>query len=484
MDALREERIKKLNSLQKAGIDAYPPRIKRDFEINSVISDFNKFVKAKKKISLVGRLVGLRVQGALFFADLKDESGKIQILGKKDNLKNFDIFKDTIDIGDFIEVSGTAFITKRGEKSLEAKTIRIIVKSLRPIPSDWYGISDIELRLRKRYLDILASAEIKELFKKKSIFWATFRDELKKEGFLEVETPILETTPGGADAEPFKTHHNALDTDFYLRISLEISLKKLLVSGYEKVFEIGRIFRNEGIDAEHLQDYTQIEFYWAYKDYNDLMKFIEPLYKKIIKNTFGNLKTEWHGQKIDWGKKWQKISYYDLFKEKLGIDLEKASTADLDKKAKSLNLKIDPNSNRGRLIDILFKTIRKEIIQPVFLIDQPAELEPLAKRNPAFPHKVERMQIIACGTELGKGFSEANDPLDQRARFEEQMKMREAGDKEAQMLDEEFLEALEYGMPPTAGFGISERLFAVLADKPVRECVFFPLMKRVPKKED
>ncbi|MST03959.1 MAG: lysine--tRNA ligase [Candidatus Pacebacteria bacterium] len=484
MDALREERIKKLNSLQNAGIDAYPPRIKRDFEINLVISDFDKFIKAKKKISLVGRLVGLRVQGALFFADLKDESGKIQILGKKDNLKNFDIFKDTIDIGDFIEVSGIPFVTKRGEKSLEAKSIRIIVKSLRPIPSDWYGISDIELRLRKRYLDILASAEIKELFKKKSIFWATFRDELKKEGFLEVETPILETTPGGADAEPFKTHHNALDTDFYLRISLEISLKKLLVAGYEKVFEIGRIFRNEGIDAEHLQDYTQIEFYWAYKDYNDLMKFIEPLYKKIIKNTFGSLKTEWHGQKIDWGKKWPKISYYDLFREKLGIDLEKASTADLEKKVRILNLKIETNSNRGRLIDVLFKTIRKEIIQPVFLIDQPAELEPLAKRNPASPHKVERMQIIACGTELGKGFSEANDPLDQRARFEEQMKMREAGDKEAQMLDEEFLEALEYGMPPTAGFGISERLFAVLADKPIRECVFFPLMKRAPKKED
>ncbi len=477
LDSLREERIKKLEKIRSSKIDPYPARIKRTHEIFGVVSEFKKFEKNKKKVSLVGRLVGLRSQGGLFFGDLKDESGKIQILGKKETLKNFEAIKDSLDIGDYVEVSGIPFTTKRGEKSIDAKTFNIIVKSLRPIPSNWYGIEDVELKLRKRYLDILANDDIKKIFQKKTVFWATFREILKQEGFLEVETPILESTPGGADAEPFSTHHNALDQDFHLRISLEIALKKLLVSGYEKIFEIGRIFRNEGIDAEHLQDYTQLEFYWAYHDYNDLMKLVEKTYKSVIKNTLGTLKTEWRGQKINWNSKWPKVSYYEIFKEKIGLDLEKCSDHDLLKKAQEFKLKLEPNMQRGRLIDVLFKVVRKDMIQPLFLIDPPADIEPLAKRNPKAPHKVERFQVVACGTELGKGFSEANDPLDQRMRFEEQMKMRESGDKEAQMLDEDFLECLEYGMPPTAGFGVSERLFSILIDRPIRECVFFPLMR-------
>ncbi|MEK7498650.1 MAG: amino acid--tRNA ligase-related protein, partial [Patescibacteria group bacterium] len=286
-------------------------------------------------------------------------------------------------------------------------------------------------------------------------------------------------TPGGADAEPFVTHHNALDTDFYLRISPELSLKRLLVGGFEKVFEIGRIFRNEGIDAEHLQDYTQLEFYWAYSNYEELMEYVEKMYKKVIEATTGSLVTHWRDHEIQWGGVWPKIEYFKIFKEKTGLDLDVATEEDLKKKAQGEGIRLEDHVGRGRLIDLIFKKlIRPHLIQPIFLIDPPVDIEPLAKRRPGHPHQVERMQVVACGTELGKGFSESNDPVDQRLRFEEQMKLREMGDKEAQYLDDDFVEALEYGMPPAAGFGVSERLFAILMDKPVRETVFFPLMRR------
>jgi lysyl-tRNA synthetase class 2 len=328
-------------------------------------------------------------------------------------------------------------------------------------------------------LDLVLNKETKELFLKKAKFWQSFRDYLLKENFLEVETPILETMPGGADAEPFKTYYNALGEDFYLRISLEIALKKLLVGGFEKIFEIGRVFRNEGIDAEHLQDYTQLEFYYAYADYNDLMKMVEKMYKFVIKETFGKMVFEEDGKKADFSKKWEVIDYYDIFKKKSGLDLKTCSKEDLSKKAKELKLEAGKSLGKGRLIDLIFKkTARPTIIGPAFLINPPVDIEPLAKRHRKDKERVERFQVMAFGTELGKGFSEANDPTDQRERFEEQMKLRKGGDKEAQRLDEEFLEALEYGMPPAAGFGVSERLFSVLSGKPIRECVFFPAMRK------
>ena len=293
-----------------------------------------------------------------------------------------------------------------------------------------------------------------------------------------METPVLETLPGGAEAEPFKTHHNALDEDFYLRISLELPLKRLLVGGFDKVFEIGRIFRNEGIDREHLQDYTQLEFYAAYNDYNDTMALTERAFKQVILKTCGGLVTERDGKKIDWSKKWKKVDYVELFKKANGIDPTAATVKELFEKAKELKLEPAKNFGKGRLIDLIYKkTVRPHLIEPCFLVDPPVEVEPLAKRKPENPKVVERFQIMAAGTELCKGFSELNDPLDQRARFEEQMKLREKGDKEAQFLDEDFVEALEYGMPPAGGLGVSERFFAVLMDRPMRECVFFPLMR-------
>ena len=293
--------------------------------------------------------------------------------------------------------------------------------------------------------------------------------------------PILEAVPGGAEAEPFITHHNALDKDFYLRISLELPLKKMLVAGYEKVFEIGRIFRNEGISTEHLQDYTQMEFYWAYGDFEKLMQMTQEMYQHIIQTTFGTLKLPYQGQTIDWGGNWPRQDYFELFKKHTGLDLNTATEEELKKYADSKHVKYEDFAKRGRVIDLIFKkTIRilpDVALQPSFLINQPIELEPLAKRDPNNPKIVQRMQILACGSELGKGFGELNDPIDQRQRFDDQVKLREAGDEEAQMLDEDYVEAMEYGMPPAAGFGLSERLFAVLMDKSIRETTIFPLMK-------
>lgn len=478
LEEIIEERLKKLARIKEAGINPYPASAKKTVSISEIREKFNALEKARKKVSVAGRLVGWRDQGSVIFADIADEKSKIQLVIKKDTFKNFALFKDVLDRGDFVSVGGTLFRTQKGQESIEVKELNLLVKSIRPLPSDWYGIGDIETLLRKRYLDIIMNGETKELFRKKSVFWRSVREFLLNEGFLEMETPVLEALPGGAEAEPFKTHHNALDTDFYLRISLELPLKKLLVAGYEKVFEIGRIFRNEGIDREHLQDYTQLEFYWAYSDYNELMKLTEKMYKDVIKKTTGGLKTTFQGQKIDWGKKWPKVEYVKIFEKFNKLNPLTATRDELLKKAVSLGLEPEKNLGKGRLIDLIYKkTVRPTLIQPCFLINPPVEIEPLAKRSEKDPRVVERMQIVACGSELGKGFSELNDPMDQRARFEEQMKLRAAGDVEAQFLDEDFLEALEYGMPPAAGFGLSERLFAVIMDKPVREAVIFPLMR-------
>ncbi|MDE2144638.1 MAG: lysine--tRNA ligase [Patescibacteria group bacterium] len=479
LDSLIEERKKKLERIKERGLNPYPARVERDFSISEAIKDFSKLSLEEKKVALIGRVKSIRDQGGVIFADLGDESGTIQLVLKKDLLPDIDFWRENLDRGDFVSASGKLFETKRGEKSLEVSVFKMAVKSLRPTPSEFYGLQDAELRLRERYVDLLVNPEIREIFKKKSLFWKTVRDFMNQHEFLEVETPVLEAVPGGAEAEPFVTKHNALQTEFYLRISLEISLKKLLVGGFDKVFEIGRIFRNEGIDAEHLQDYTQMEFYWAYADYKKVMEYVMEMYKFVIEKTIGSLVMERNGEKINWEGEWPTVDYYEVFKENAGLDLKYATEEELASKAKELGIEIGKQHSRGRLIDLIFKkTARPRLIQPCFLMDPPVDIEPLAKRKEGEPDKVERFQIIACGTELGKGFSEANDPSDERERFEEQMGLRQKGDVEAQMLDEDFLNALEYGMPPTGGFGMSERLFAVLMNKPVRETVFFPLLKR------
>lgn len=472
---MREERLKKLDEIKLAGIDPYPAQAARDFSLSEARAKFHD----GKSATLAGRVMSIRDQGNIIFIDLKDGGGSIQLVLKHDVTDKLDFWRKNLDRGDFISALGKFFTTQRGEKSLEAKEIKILTKALLPIPSEHYGVADVETRLRKRYLDLLANPETKELFQKKAVFWDTVRAILKKAGFLEVETSAMEEVPGGADAEPFQTHHNALDQDFYLRISLELPLKRLVVGGLDKVFEIGRVFRNEGIDREHLQEYDSLEFYWAYADYKELMRFTEKMYKKIAEKVLGGMKSKWQGVEIDWGGKWPKIDYVKAFKaENNGLNPVKASEEKLVKRAEELGIALAPGTSRGKLMDLIYKkTVRPKLIQPAFLVNHPVFISPLAKKSDKNPELTQRIQVVACGTELGNGWSEVNDPLDQLARFEEQEKARAKGDKEAQRLDTDYVEALEYGMPPTAGFGLSERLFAVLMDKPIRETVLFPLMR-------
>lgn len=479
-EQLYKDRLKKLEGLRKAGIDPYPPKTKRTHEISEAVGNFASLSKSGRELSLAGRIRGLRGHGAIVFGNLEDGSGSIQFLLREDQVapKQFELFKKYLDIGDFISATGQLIKTKRGERTLEVKDFDVLGKSLRALPEQWHGLQDIETRLRQRYLDLIANPESKEIFLKKAKFWKAIREYLEKAGFIEVDTPALEDVPGGADAAPFVTHHHALDRDFYLRISLELPLKKIIVGGFEKVYEIGKVFRNEGVSTEHLQDFLECEFYWAYAEYEELMDFVEKLYKAVVKATTGGLSTEFHGQKINWGKKWPRQDYFELIEKELDIDLEKMSDEKLKKYAAEHGLEIDPAWGRGRIIDYLFKKrIRPKLIQPMFLINHPIEVSPLAKKHRKFPDRVERFNVIAAGTELGNGFSELNDPIDQQIRFQEQMDLRKAGDEEAQMMDESFVEALEYGMPPTAGLGFSERLFAVLMDKSIRETVIFPPMR-------
>jgi len=480
-EELRDIRIEKLKKLKEAGILAYPAKTKRDHTIAEALENFNKFFKSKKTFVLAGRIMAKRGQGGLSFLDINDGSGKIQVLLKNEKIgeKGYKFFLDVFDIGDFVEIKGTLFTTKRGEKSILAEDYKMLSKSLLPLPEKWHGIQDVEEKLRKRYLDILFNPEVKDMIQKRTMFWAFMREFLVEKGFLEVETPVLETIPGGADARPFITHHNALDMEVYLRISVgELWQKKLMVAGFEKVFEIGRVFRNEGMDAEHLQDYTAMEFYWAYADYEDGMKFVEEMYKYIAKKTFATLKFKIKGFDVDLGARWEKYDYTSTIAKYTGVNIDEASLPEMEKALQKLKIDYDKNGfNITRAIDNLWKYCRKNISGPGFLINVPVVMEPLAKRMEKNPKLVQRFQVILAGSENGKGFSELNDPIDQAERFSEQQKLRDKGDEEAQRYDKDFVEALEHGMPPTCGFGVSERLFAFLMDKPLRDCQIFPLMK-------
>jgi lysyl-tRNA synthetase class 2 len=415
---------------------------------------------------------------------LYDGTANFQGLFKKDVLDEakFNLFIDAIDIGDFIEVKGKFFTTKRGEKTIEVKDWSVLSKTLLPLPEKWHGLVDDDERYRKRYLDILMNPELFEIFKKKAKFWDVTRTFLKEKGFIEVETPTLEVTTGGAEANPFKTHHDDFDIDVYLRISIgELWQKRLMAGGMPKTFEIGRAYRNEGSSPEHLQEFTNMEFYWAYADYEDGMKIVEELYKKIANEVFGTTKFTTKGHTYDLNDEWKRIEYVDEVKRVTGIDVLNASEDEMKDKLKELGVNYE-GANRERLTDSLWKYCRKQIAGPAFLIGHPKLVSPLSKARTDNPLLTERFQPLLAGSEVGNGFSELNDPVDQRARFEEQQKLIDRGDKEAMMPEWEFVEMLEHGMPPTCGFGFGERLFSFLVDKPIRETQLFPLMK--PKKEE
>lgn len=475
-------KLEKLTKLTEAFGTAYPETVQRTGTCQEVLAQFEALNGTDNRVSIVGRVKSLRVMGKIAFCHIEDGSGKMQSFFSLETLEEegFKLFKETVDLGDFIAVTGTVFLTKQDEKSVRVEKWQMLSKSLRPIPTEFYGLKDEEELLRRRYLDLLINPETRELFVKKNAFWQTVRQVLSKKGFLEVQTPVLEHIPGGAEAEPFMTHHNALDADFYLRISLELALKRLLVGGYERVFEIGRVFRNEGIDREHLQEFDHMEFYAAYMDMEQGMELVEQLYKDIVRAVAGEaMKTEYDGELIDWNVAFPRVDYFTEFKKETGIDLSEAvSVEELKKKADELGIRYEKSYGKGRMIDTLYKkTVRQKLIQPCFLVGHPLEVSPLAKIDPKNPRRTLRFQPIAGKSELGNGFAELNDPIDQRARFEEQMKLRDAGDKEGMMLDEDFIQALEYGMPPACGFGMSERLFAILMNRSVRETVIFPPMK-------
>lgn len=479
LEDLIQERIKKREALLAAGKDPYPAKVRRDNDIRTLLRKFWLWSLLGREISAAGRIMGKRAQGGVMFIDLKDESGKMQVVANKKQLADFSLLKETLDIGDFISVTGKLFKTKKGEQSISASELAIATKTLHPLPATWYGFKDEEERLRKRYLDILFNPEVKDMIEKKSKFWNATRSFLMKKGFLEVETPVLEITPGGADARPFMTHHNALDIDVSLRISMgELWQKKLMVAGFEKTFEIGRQFRNEGMDAEHLQDYTQMEFYWAYADYEMGMELVEELFKHVAMEAFGTYQFKIGDFQIDLNKQWERYDYRETVKKYTGIDILNTNLDEITAKLNELKVHYDKKGfNITRAIDNLWKYCRRQISGPGFLTGVPVEVSPLAKKDTSNPKLTQRFQVILAGSELGNGYSELNDPIDQEERFNEQMKLREAGDDEAQMKDEDFVEALQYGMPPTCGFGMSERVFSFLMNKTARECQIFPLMR-------
>ena len=482
IDKLKQARLDKLNKIKEAGINPYPAKCERTHTIKQTLDNFDEFFKSEKEIVLAGRIRMIRAHGGLTFANIEDQSGQIQLFFRRDEIgkEKYAMLKN-LDMGDFIEVKGILFITKKGERTLNSKEYKILTKSLLPLPEKWHGLKDEEIRYRKRYLDLIMNNDVRALFVKRTEFINNIREYLNNNNYLEVETPVLENIPGGADAEPFITHHNRLGVDLYLRISLELHLKRLIVGEFEKIYEIGKVFRNEGISAEHLQEFTMLEFYWAYADYEKLMKFTEDFYATVIEKTFGTLKIKYQNNILDFKAPWPRIDYREIISEKSGVDIDKYPTKeDMQKVLREKKIKVDEMAGRGRLIDQLYKKlVRPKLIQPSFLINHPLDISPLAKKKDDDENKVQRFQVLIAGSEVGNAFSELNDPIDQKERFVAQDELRAAGDKEAQMTDDSFIEALEYGMPPTAGFGVGiDRLFMILADQEnIRDTVFFPMMR-------
>ncbi|MFA7191726.1 MAG: lysine--tRNA ligase [Candidatus Paceibacterota bacterium] len=478
-EELRAARLAKIELLKKANMDPFTAESFRDYTIGEVIDGFPMLSENGKTVTIGGRVMSLRGQGAILFFNLNDGSGVFQGLLKKGALADemFSLFVDTVDMADFIEVSGTLFTTKTGQATVEVNSWRMLTKALAPLPDKWAGLQDVEERFRKRYLDILTTDGLADMFYKKSKFWEVTRNFMKDHGFLEVETPTLEVTTGGAEANPFKTHHKDFDIDVFMRISVgELWQKRLMAAGFPKTFEIGRVYRNEGTSPEHLQEFTNMEFYWGYANYKDGMKLSQELYQKIATEVFGTTTFSTRGHSFDLSGDWPVIEYKDEVLKQTGIDIMSASESDMTKKLDELGVKYD-GENRERLMDTLWKYCRKNIAGPVFLIHHPKLVSPLAKACRDNPDLTERFQIIIAGSEVGNGFSELNDPIDQRARFELQQKLIERGDDEAMMPEWEFVDMLEHGMPPTCGFGFGERLFSFMVDKPIRETQLFPLMK-------
>ena len=479
-------RIEKLDKLKNENINPFEiTRFKRTNYTNEIKDNFDNY--EDKTVTVAGRLMAKRGHGKASFADLSDRYGKIQIYVRLDEVgeEPYKLFK-TVDIGDILGVTGTVFKTHMGEVSIRVTKFTLLTKSIRPLPEKWHGLTDVELRYRERYTDLIMNPDVKRTFEMRSNIIRQMRKFLDDKGFIEVETPILETIPGGANARPFVTHHNTLDIDMYLRIATELRLKRLIVGGFENVYEIGKQFRNEGIDVRHNPEFTTIELYQAYANYEDMMDLTEDMIKYIAQNVLGTLKINCQDREIDLGQSWQRISMIDAVKKYAGVDFNEIDTdEEALRAAEEHKLELESGKKtRGHIINEFFeKYVEHELTEPTFIINYPVEVSPLAKRMSDDPRLTYRFEIFINSMELGNAFSELNDPLDQRKRFEEQAKAREAGDDEAHMMDEDFLTALEIGMPPTGGLGIGiDRLVMVLtgADS-IRDVILFPTMKPLDK---
>ena len=477
-EEIKAERSKKRDLLVAAGMNPYTAQSVRTHEIVTVLDDFSQLSEAQSVITVAGRIMAIRGHGGSIFVDLYDGTARVQLFLAKDTIEEslFTLFTDAIDIGDFIEVTGQAFYTKRGASAIKVAEWKILTKTLQAIPAEHFGLQDEDERFRKRYLDLLLRAEARELFVRKERFWDITRRFMKQRGFLEVETPTLEVTTGGAEARPFTTHHYDFDMPVHLRISIgELWQKHLMAAGYTKVFEIGRAYRNEGSSPEHLQEFTNLEFYWAYADYRDGMQLVTELYRYIATELYGTTSFTVRGHTFDLADDWQEVDYVTEIKNQTDVDILTADVSSLQEKLKSLGVQYE-GETRERLVDSLWKYCRKQISGPAFLVNHPILVAPLAKRRPG-TDTVEMFQPILAGSEVGRGYSELNDPEEQRERFIVQQELLAAGDEEAMMPDWDFVEMLEYGMPPTCGFGFGERLFAFLEGKTLRETQLFPLMR-------
>lgn len=478
LENLQRQRLKKLRNLKRLGINPYPSKFDRKQEIAEALKMMGK------KVSVAGRIRSLRPHGKITFADIEDASGKIQLLFRQDPLKGekYDLLPN-LDIGDFLGVVGEVVKTQAGEITVDIDDFSVLAKSLRPLPSEWYGLEDIEERYRQRYVDLIINPEVKKVFEIRSKVMILIRKFMESKGFIEVETPTLQPIYGGATAKPFTTHHNALDSKFYLRIADELYLKRLIVGGFEKVFEICKDFRNEGIDKQHMPEFTMIEFYWAYADYHDLIGFTEEFVSTIIKEIFGGYKFEYEGVGLNFKPPFRRVTFNQLVKENCGIDLDKIKTEEKLLKAikgKKIKLELKGVVGYGPLCDELYKKVaRVKITQPVLVMDYPSDMKPLAKRKTNDPTKSESLQLVCMNMELTNSYNELNDPILQKQLWQEQMKLAKKGFEEHQVLDQDYIRALEYGMPPTAGWAIGiDRFVALLTNQhTIKDVILFPTLK-------
>jgi lysyl-tRNA synthetase class 2 len=484
LDNINKQRRQKLERLRGRGVNPYPNRYQQTHTTQQAIALLEKTESggAPEKVSVAGRITAMRNMGKSSFFDIRDGSGKLQLLFHNASLDEgySELFKD-LDIGDIIGVEGTLLRTKTGEPTVSVDNFTLLAKSLQPLPEKWHGLSDTDKRYRQRYLDLIANSEVKEAFKVRSRVITAIRQFLNERGFIEVETPVLHPSAGGALAAPFITHHNTLDQDLYLRIALELHLKRLIVGGLDKVYEIGRIFRNEGISTQHSPEFTMLESYEAYADYKDVMKMLEKMVYEVSQQVTGNSDITYSGKPINLKPPWKRLSLRDAVKKYSGIDFVKYPTADgLREKMRSMNMEVDPDKNWAKLVDELLSTfVKPELIQPTFILDYPVSMSPLAKNKPGEERVVERFQAFAGGLEIANAYSELNDPLEQRERFAEQLKERQGDDEERWTIDEDYLLALEYGMPPTGGLGVGiDRLVMLLTNQQsIREVILFPQLR-------